>query len=361
MQRLKLDLLTDGISVMPSARKELSGADGTRPLTMADYASTSGIALQLEGDIWVNAPFRDFNPNFVGDSPHRLDFERGAFRVRSNGLDITATPIPVPAYATGATPSGRPYVDCGMTHTDRVRISPIAGCIGGCRFCDLTVKHAYRTKPLEDLLQTVAVALRDPVLPARHILISGGAPRREDYDYLNGVYRAVTAAFPNTPVDIMMTPLPGLLDLRALRDAGIHALSINLELFDETAARELMPVKGALTRQYWLDFIADAVRVFGPGRVRSLLMLGLEPLEGTLAGVESLARIGCDPVLSPFRPDPATPLGARTPPTSALLAEACERATEIVAAHGVKLGPRCIPCQHNTVTFPDGSGDYMRY
>ena len=40
------------------------------------------------------------------------------------------------------------------------------------------------------------------------------------------------------------------------------------------------------------------------------------------------------------------------------LAEAYERAIEIVEGFGVKLGPRCIPCQHNTLTFPDGSEAY---
>ena len=30
----------------------------------------------------------------------------------------------------------------------------------------------------------------------------------------------------------------------------------------------------------------------------------------------------------------------------------------IVERYGVKLGPRCIPCQHNTLTFPDDSGAY---
>jgi hypothetical protein len=26
---------------------------------------------------------------------------------------------------------------------------------------------------------------------------------------------------------------------------------------------------------------------------------------------------------------------------------------------GVKLGPRCIPCMHNTLTFPDGTDFYV--
>ncbi len=34
------------------------------------------------------------------------------------------------------------------------------------------------------------------------------------------------------------------------------------------------------------------------------------------------------------------------------------RALDVVERHGVKLGPRCIACQHNTLTFPDASGAY---
>jgi hypothetical protein len=34
---------------------------------------------------------------------------------------------------------------------------------------------------------------------------------------------------------------------------------------------------------------------------------------------------------------------------------------EICAKAGasIKPGPRCIPCQHNTVTFPDGTDFYV--
>ncbi|MBK6489608.1 MAG: nitroreductase family protein [Gemmatimonadetes bacterium] len=41
------------------------------------------------------------------------------------------------------------------------------------------------------------------------------------------------------------------------------------------------------------------------------------------------------------------------PPTAELMVDAWCRASEIVAKHGVQLGPRCIPCMHNTLTCPD--------
>jgi hypothetical protein len=50
-QRLKIDLMTYGMTVSEPARIALMGNDGMRPMTLADYASTSGIALEIEKDL----------------------------------------------------------------------------------------------------------------------------------------------------------------------------------------------------------------------------------------------------------------------------------------------------------------------
>ena len=158
----------------------------------------------------------------------------------------------------------------------------------------------------------------------------------------------------------MMVPMPGLLDPESLVAAGVHELSINLELHDDQAARDIMPAKAKLGLSGYMDFIERAIDAFGPGRVRSILMVGLEPLEDSLAAVEILASAGCEPVLSPFRPDPSTPLRNGRPPTVEELAEVYERSVEIAARHGLRLGPKCVPCHHNTLTFPDGTDYYVR-
>ncbi len=360
VQRLKIELMTWGMSVSPAAREELGGHEEHRPLTLADYASTSGISMELEHDIWVNAPINDFNPNFVEKPPYTLDFEDGRFVVKGDGVESLARPVPVPAYHSERNPWGEPFTSLAITHTDRVRISPVEGCAIVCQFCDLPYEYRYRRKPVEQLVDSVRRALDDHRLPAHHVLISGGTPRRTDYDYENEVYDAVAHAFPGLDVDVMMVPSPGLLDVERLHGIGIHGLAVNLELYNEDRAREIMPRKATLGRRHFLDVIERAVEVFGPGRVRSLLLVGLEPLDDTLQGVEALAQRGCQPTLSPFRPDPATPLRNLKPPSVELLVEAYERSREIVAKHGVKLGPLCIPCHHNTLTFPDGSDWYRR-
>jgi radical SAM family protein len=358
VQRLKLQLMTEGLAVTRNAINELS-RQGSRPLTLADYATTSGISLLLAEDIWVNAPIQEHNPNFITASPpHLLDFGDAGFSIRSGQEEFPAWPVPVPDYHDQLNPSEERYTSYAITHTDRVRISPIVGCGMVCKFCDLPYKFRYRRKRIDGLIDSIQRALEDKTLPARHVLISGGTPKDEDIDYLKTVYRSVAETFPTYPVDIMMVPLPGLLDPQSLYDQGITGLSINIEIYNREIAHRIMPQKYELGIEYYLDFIARAVAVFGLGKVRSLLIAGLEPPEDTLTAMQKLAERGCDPVLSPFRPDPSTPMRNHPLPSIDLLERLYLEGLEIVSRHSVKLGPRCIPCQHNTLTFPDGSSDY---
>lgn len=360
IERLKIELMTHGLGIGPEVRRVLQGNErDKRPLTLADYASTSGVSMRLGADIWVNAPIIDFNPNFVTRPAAELVWADGGFRVRTDSFEIDALPLPVPAYHDQVNDAGERYTSFAITHTDRVRISPVQGCAITCQFCDLPYEFRYGTKRVDGLVDSVRRALADPVLPAHHVLISGGTPRVDDYGYVNEVYDRVCAAFPETAVDVMMVPMAGLLDPARLKAAGVHGMSINLELYNAERASKVMAGKAKISREAMLDFIASAAEVFGPGRVRSLLLLGLEDLDDTLQAVRCLAERGCDPVLSPFRPDPSTPLRGLLPPDTATLATAYEAARDIVAEYSdVRLGPRCIPCHHNTLTFPDGTDAY---
>jgi hypothetical protein len=241
-----------------------------------------------------------------------------------------------------------------VTHTDRVRISPIEGCAYRCTFCDLpTAFPRYRRKSVTDLLESVERAITDLTLPARHVLISGGTPAPKDFGYVQEVYASVASAFPRIEVEVMMAPAPGLLEVQWLRDIGVHAVLANLELFGEEAVRRYAPNKSRLGRELFGRFFETAANTLGPGRIRSLLLVGLEPMEGTLDGVRFLAERGCQPILSPFRPAPGT-LEEKTPPPSIqFLAETYNRARDIAEQYGVSLGPQCLPCQHNTLTFPE--------
>jgi hypothetical protein len=353
-QRLKFHVLANGISISDDCGSTLVEANRNRPLTPADYASTTGLILRLNDQVWVNAPISTYNPNFVGGSPFTLAKADNGLVLSGKGLSSRAAVWLPPDYHGRPAPGGRPWNDFVFTHGDRARLAPIGGCAMACKFCNIPYEDPYVTKPLDLLIGAVRRALEDPLQPARHLLISGGTPRVGDVPYLRDVYRRVLIEFPDIEVDIMMVPIDGLFDLEELRDLGVHELSINIEVFDPNEARRLMPHKYRQGLDYYLRFIERAAAVLGPGRVRSMLMIGLEDAPSALGGVRAIVDAGGVPVLSPFRPDPATPLRDRLP----LAADVAERvfldARAIARAAGSDLGPDCPPCTHNTLALVDG-------
>jgi Radical SAM superfamily len=363
-QRLKFQLLAEGIEISPLARKALRQSTDGEDLTPADYASTSGLILQLDDDVWVNAPINDYNPNFVSGSRYVLDYGVDGFWVHGAGLASPAMFWPPPSYHGQAARFG-PLNNFVVSHGDRARLSPVRGCAMTCTFCNIPYDDpldVYGTKPIDALLEAARIAISDGRQPAHHLLISGGTPKRPDFGFMQELYQRVLTEFPQTPADIMMVPLPGLFDLPLLDKLGLNEISINIEVFSRAHAAEVARHKYHQGLDFYLDFIEEAAEVLGPGRVRSMLMVGLEPTEMTLAGVAAIAERGGVPVLSPFRPDPATPLRDRKPPGAAELEQTYLRAVDVAADHGAVLGPNCPPCTHNTLSFvaPGSSYRYPR-
>jgi hypothetical protein len=350
-QRLKFGLFADGVTISPAAGEVLRDANGGRELTPADYASTSGVILLLDDDVWVNAPISTYNSNFVQASPFTLDHRDDGFFVHGNGLASPAKFWLPPRYhgTTGA--DGAPLNNYVFTHGDRVRLAPVGGCSMVCTFCNIPYDDRYHTKPMDAMIAAVRVALRDPLQAAHHLLISGGTPSRRDIGYLRDVYERILTEFPGVSTDIMMVPVEGLFDLHQLDKLGLNEISINIEIFNRAIAADMMRQKYRQGLDYYLGFLEEAAEVMGGRRVRSMLMVGLEPMSDTLDGVRAIVRRGCVPVLSPFRPDPVTPLRSMRPLDANKLGQTYLRAAEIALEGGVSLGPACPPCSHNTLTF----------
>lgn len=353
---LKITLLCHGIKISKSAWNIITHGNSI-PVSLQEYVTTTGVGLVFGDNIYVNVPFSE---DFCASSPYTLDNHDREMLIVGPEFSTPARVIPVPSYFDKKSKSGACWSNIAVTHTDRVRISPIEGCAFACNFCDSSFHLSYRKKPMEDLVESVRVARDDKVLPARHVLISGGHPRKEDHGYLDDVYKTVTQST-DLPVDIMMSPRSELSYIDDLHSWGVNALSINLELHDEAIAKRLMPQKYGIGREHFYKFVEKAVDTFGVGKIQSLLLVGLEPIESTLKGVEKLAGIGCLPVLSPFRPSSVTPLADVPPPSEQDLYEVYTKSLEIVRKHSLYLGPRCIACQHNTLTLPEKDGGYIFY
>jgi len=88
---------------------------------------------------------------------------------------------------------------------------------------------------------------------------------------------------------------------------GVDALSYNLELFDPVLlGRHCIGRARYIGRDRYLEALAYAASVFPGGTVWTDLVLGLEPAEATIEGVEAFARLGVVPVLVVHHPGPDT-------------------------------------------------------
>jgi hypothetical protein len=327
------------------------------PLTLREYATTGGVTLQVEGGVYVNAPFDEW---YCGSSETRLDYHvtSDSFSVSHNDATLAVRVLPLPGYLTTRDEFGRLVTDVAMSHADRLRLSPIDGCALDCQFCDMAGKR-YVKRPAEQILAAMKIALDDRQLPVAHILISGGTPIASDFAYLDEICVSV-ATSTALPVDVMAVPRPDAAWIDRLAAAGISGFAINLELYGDAAAKYTRRKRRSELTTFDSNLRRAVEVTGGRGRVRSLLVAGLEPIEDTVRGVEFIARTGADPVLSPFRPAPGTPLAETAPPSADFMWRLYSEALEITERHGVKLGPRCIPCGHNTLTFAGGDGYYSQ-
>ena len=181
LQSLKISCLSRGIRITKEAEDRLTEG-GTVPLSIHEYATTGGITLELEGAVFINAPFDEWfcdNPEVVLD----IDRATQCTTVHFKEASFPARVLPLPGYLETRDSQGRPVRDVVMSHVDRARLSPIAGCSFSCQFCDSSITRRYEKRPLEQLQEAMAVARHDALLPITHALISGGTPRPSDYVY----------------------------------------------------------------------------------------------------------------------------------------------------------------------------------
>lgn len=346
LERLKTLCFSDGVAVSDEMLAALGGADA---LTIHEYATTGGIAMSVSG-VAINAPFDSPQSRW---SPVALVRETDGFALR---IEAETYPIdrilPLPGYLDVPLSSGRLARDIVMSHGDRIRLSPIKGCVYDCAFCDLG-ELRYERREFSELAEALDLAMLDSNLPPRHVLISGGSPGPAHVAWFNQLCADLIRYSP-LPTDVMLSPQDiGAETVDILVDAGVNSLSINIELFDEAAAMQHLGKKRRMAWSFFEETARRAVELLPePGRVRSLIIPGLEPEGTTIAGIDYLASLGVAPIISPFRPAVGTKLVGHPAADAALLGRVLEAAREAANRHGVQLGPACEQCQHNTLTFP---------
>lgn len=364
MTELKLRLMQQGAVFSKKAKGAMNRSRFGR-FSFSDYATTSGVVMVLNNATYANVPVKVRGTSFT------VEYENEKFCLYDGDrkIKVSVSIISAPKYALDIErlPDGTPVRELVMTHADRTRISPVHGCSYHCSFCTSNADY-YKEVPIEQLEAALQIALSDPYNSPRHILISGGTPEADEdsYRWHNEVYRYFPKRYPLYEFDVMLSPrslYPNKNRRGDDRDflfflkegCGFDTMSVNLELYNEIWRNRFIPDKAALGRERYLHFIEDAVNIFGENKVRSSLVVGLEPMEDTLQGVRDIVSCGCIPVLSAFVPAPGTDMANYPAPDVDFLYNLVKKVDAVARAGGKIIGPLCRPCTHNSLTLEEGS------
>lgn len=185
-----------------------------------------------------------------------------------------------------------------------------------CQYCysgGVFEAAARKHKPLprfpspEDAAEIVEAAIRGGL--ADSIQITGGSvfnPQAEVdriLKVLEAIYRRVPRADIEGEVLVYTTAPedPTLLD--RLYDAGVSRVAASLEIWDEAAAKEIMPGKMKnVGRRRQLQALEHIAHKHGKNRGCSNFIVGIEPLETLLEGLETVSALGIVPIASVWIP-----------------------------------------------------------
>ncbi len=242
--------------------------------------------------------------------------------------------------------------------TDRLRIKIVHGCeqkniAQGCKFCDIPMsKRMYTEEQIIEALNH----FKHLNIPINHLLIGGGS-RIDDECWITITHICNHLKqddyYKNMSISLMSI-LPPENVLFDLKNAGISEVAFNVEIANENIAQKLMPGKRKNGKDAYYYILKKSVDIFGVGKVRSALLVGIDTKEELYNEILTLAQLNVIPCLSAIRILPNTELTNYNPPDNKYLLEIYLCATNLLKnADGQihELGPLCKNCRNNMLVL----------
>lgn len=343
---LKIGLLTQGIRFSEDAVKEMERLGSIR------VGVFQSVDLTFPSGLIINSPYRS---KFSDLSPYCVEWDGCRFFLSYENTSISPISLaPADPYRDHMASGGTYFRNAVFLATDRLRVHHEFRCRFkeegiGCRFCNVKLKTGCFS--IKDVCEAIDFYLDH--VPFRHFLIGGGSGNEgEESNNILILARHIRSRSDKT-IYAMCLPPEDPSVLSEYCKAGINEVGFNLELFDRTIAKSIMPGKGSIPLSQYERAYREAVRLWGnQGAVRSLMVLGLEPLSSFYQGIEWLCKLGVMPIVSVFRPMDNIELSYALPHGNEALANIYQHGMQIAAQYGLMLGPACPACQNNTLSLP---------
>lgn len=195
----------------------------------------------------------------------------------------------------------------------------------GCKFCIIDVgKDVVFQKPLEiaRAIETIenspplrkCVDIEDKYNPdlQEKELLKSRMIRPRDININAGKLADETKLYEETISQIRgVSKLPIFIEIgpvtrekiEKLHSVGTDAMSFNLEVYLDSARKEVIPGKARdKSLETYFKAMKTANDILGDNQVSSWILIGLEPPETTVEGIRKIAETGAIPLPKPFRP-----------------------------------------------------------
>lgn len=344
---LKIALLNQGCVITAEAMSYLNSKG------IIKKALFSSIDFQLSDGLSINAPV---NLKFTDLSPFNITVSVNK-HLKLNYYNECISEIYLemqPNWSNLKTQNKVPYSRIAYLSTDRLRVKHETICSLkkkglGCSFCSIPLSKT--TFNMDDIKEVINNLLDKPKF--RHILIGGGSGNPDtEYKQIIEISKSIRAVNSNIPIYLMSLPPLKADILMQYKSAGITEIAFNIEIWNRSLAKELMPGKGLIPLELYLRALKEGTKIWGTtGNVRTALIVGLDNMDTLLEGVEYLSKQGIQPMISIFRPMVNTKLEALVPPSNKVLLSFYEKAQDICKQHNLKLGPTCDACKNNMLAI----------
>lgn len=282
------------------------------------------------------------SPTPLEQNPYQVDFRDQRLVLLDQGVELEEIEYwTKPDYYNLTTRSGIPMSHIASARPQRLYIMPSRYCHfwsdnQGCLFCDIVnnlkqqkseLDLPPRLKP-EDVAETVREALKEPGRFTAVCLTSGsdfhGAePFDVEINYYIDILKAVGENFatPKFPSQLIATAVTEQQLERLYRETGIMSYTPDIEVLNERLFEWICPGKAKwVGYQEWKRRMVRAVDIFGPGRVNTCIVAGVElaqpfgftnedeALKAVLEEAEELASQGVSTVYTVWVPRPGSAL-----------------------------------------------------
>ncbi len=347
--RLKTELLLEGLTITDEAMQTVGhgglekvfwvfemtpvthkgSGDGTRPLPND---------MLLPYDLYVDVRY---NPA----SPFKVHTSGPAIILMKNGVELCEVRWPTrPDFYDKRTRSGEMMKkvasmrgDCGL------RVCFDNACTyfskdQQCKFCNIVParqrnrNHVVTIKEAEDIYDVVKEAIIDSRV-CSHLAMTAGAAKDDGLGNLPHILEKLKPLLDerNFPIVTAITATRNREETEQLCGTGISSVSFNIEIWDEKLFKEICPGKDKrIGRDRWIESLKEARDLLKPARALTSFVVGLEPKESFLEGIEYFSSNGIFPIMSPFIPMVGTEYEGKQAPDAAWIWDVHEKATEII-------------------------------